>query len=140
MLACYIGISGVLLIILFNAGAYVDPWVSSKRIGRFFIANIHDNNGPILVSKILARGVYCFTDQKVAVIDVSGNGFFSPHPIPRFDTEQKVIDFFAQRPISYGILEYDHVLDVKRILKDRPYRVDEIKDIGGQWVIRVERI
>jgi hypothetical protein len=100
---------------------------------------VDPSQGPILASKFYVRGVRFYTDRPTAVIDIGGKGFWSPHPIPFLKTDQMVIDFLSERPVTWAVLKEGNVQDVHRILKSRPFKIAEIDGIGGKYILRIEK-
>lgn len=126
-----------LLILLFFARPYVEPWVSCKGISDVFNSLNDTSETTILASKFYVRGIRFYTDRKMAVIDINGEGFFSPHPIPFLNTDQKVVDLLKSQPITYAIVKEGNVEDLKRICPKANYNIEEIEGIGGKYILRI---
>ena len=131
-------ISATLLAVLFFARPYIEPWVSCKHISDVF-NEIDRSDTPVLASKFYVRGIRYYTDRDMAVIDINGKGFWSPHPIPFLNTDQKVIDFLSQRPMTYAIVKEGNVEDLKRICAGR-YHIEELDGIGGKFILRITKL
>lgn len=138
MLFSHVGISAALLATLLLARPYIEPWVSCEEICRVF-KGIDASDSPILTSKFYVRGIRFYTDRSVAVIDINGEGFFSPHPVPFLNTDQKVLDFLNARPVTYAILKEGNVEDLKRITAGHAYRVDDLGGSAGKYILRVTK-
>ncbi len=134
----YVGIDVVLLSVLLFAQPHVEPWVSCKNISEAF-KKIDQSDSVILTSKFYVRGVRYYTDRSVAVIDINGKGFFSPHPIPFLDSDQKVLDFLAQQKVTYAIVKEGNVKDLKRIIEGKPYFLEELTGSGGKYILRIQK-
>ena len=134
----YTAITAILLASLFFARPYIEPWVSCKHISEVF-NEIDKSNTPVLASKFYVRGIRYYTDRDMAVIDINGKGFWSPHPIPFLNTDQKVIDFLNQRPTTYAIVKEGNVEDLKRICAGQ-YNLEELDGIGGKYILRITKI
>jgi len=139
MILSYIGMTTTLLILLLAARPYIEPWVSCKDISDVF-KKIDQSDTPVLASKFYVRGVRYYTDRPMAVIDINGKGFWSPHPIPFLNTDQMVVDFFNERPVTYAVVKEGNVKDIFRILKGRPFTIEELDGIGGKFILRVTKI
>ncbi len=126
-----------LLILMFFARPYIEPWVSCKQIAEVFNQMNDHSNTTVLASKFYVRGIRFYTDRKMAVIDINGKGFYSPHPIPFLNTDQKVIDFLKSQPITYAIVKPDNVEDLKRISTMANYHIQEIDGIGGKYILKI---
>ncbi len=134
----YPAISAMLLATLFFARPYIEPWVSCKHISEVF-NEIDTSDTPVLASKFYVRGIRYYTDRDMAVIDINGKGFWSPHPIPFLNTDQKVLDFLDKRPTTYAIVKEGNVKDLKRICKGR-YTIEELDGIGGKFILRISKM
>ena len=132
------GITCVLLIMIFMVHTHIEPWVSCKPISDVF-NEIDRSDTPILTSKFYVRGVRYYTDRPVAVIDIGGKGFWSPHPIPFLNADHMVIDFLNKRPVTYAILKEGNVEDVERMLANRPFTIEHLEDIGGKYILRISK-
>ena len=75
----------------------------------------------------------------MAVIDINGKGFWSDHPIPFLNTDQKVIEFLDQRSVTYAVVKEGNVQDLKRICARR-YHIDELDGIGGKFILRITKL
>ncbi|MBI5415373.1 MAG: glycosyltransferase family 39 protein [Candidatus Omnitrophica bacterium] len=139
MIFAHAGLTTVLLVMIFLARPAMEPWVSCKGISDTF-QTIDRSDSTVLTSKFYVRGIRFYTDRKVAVIDINGEGFFSPHPVPFFNTDQKVLDFLATQPVTYAIVKEGNVRDLKRIIAGQPYRLRELQGTGGKYILRIEKI
>ncbi len=139
MLFSHVGISAALLATLLLARPYIEPWVSCEEICRVF-QGIDSSDSPVLTSKFYVRGVRFYTDRSVAVIDINGEGFFSPHPVPFLNTDRKVLEFLNERPVTYAILKEGNVDDLKRIAAGQAYRVEDLGGSAGKYILRVTKI
>ncbi|MBI5149543.1 MAG: glycosyltransferase family 39 protein [Candidatus Omnitrophica bacterium] len=139
MIFAHAGLTTVLLVMIFLARPVMEPWVSCKGISDVF-QTIDRSGSTVLTSKFYVRGIRFYTDRKVAVIDINGEGFFSPHPIPFLNTDRKVLDFLATQPVTYAIVKEGNVRDLKRIVAGQPYRLQELQGIGGKFILRIAKI
>lgn len=138
MLLAHTGVTAALLIMLLLAKPAAEPWVSCKDITDIF-KKIDNSNSTVLASKFYVRGIRYYTDRPMAVMDINGKGFFSPHPIPFLNTDGKVLEFLAAQPVTYAILKDGNVHDLKRILQGHPYHLAELQGIGGKYIVRIEK-
>jgi len=139
MLFSYVGISATLLVMLFFAKPYIEPWVSCKDVSQA-LNKIDTTNSRVLASKFYVRGVRFYTDRKMAVIDIAGKGFWSPHPIPFLSTDQMVIDYLNEEKVNYAVVKEGNVQDLYRILKDRSYKIENLFGIGGKYILRITKL
>lgn len=139
MLFSYVGISATLLVMLFFAKPYIEPWVSCKDVSHA-LNMIDKTNARVLSSKFYVRGVRFYTDRKMAVIDIAGKGFWSPHPIPFLNTDQMVIDYLNEEEVNYAVVKEGNVEDLYRILKGREYKIENLFGIGGKFILRITKL
>ena len=139
MLLAHAGVTVALLAVLLLARPSAEPWVSCKDITDIFKAIDHSNS-TVLTSKFYVRGIRFYTDRKMAVIDINGEGFFSPHPVPFLNTDQKVLEFLKTQPLTYAIVKEGNVRDLKRIVEGQPYRLEELRGVGGKHIVRIEKL
>ena len=128
---------GILLASLSFSYAAAEPWVSCKQICDVF-KKIDPPQDVILTSKFYARGVHYYTDRPVAVIDINGSGFFSPHPIAFLSTDEQVIEFLKQRPVTYCIVKKNQWESLKRITQDK-FNIIFFQEIGGKYILSIEQ-
>jgi hypothetical protein len=128
----------VLLIFLSLGRPYAEPWVSCKNICDVF-NTLDRSDSVVLTSKFYARGVRYYTDRKIAVIDINGEGFFSPHPIPLLNTREKVLDFLRAQPVTVAIVKAGDYEELSTLAKGEGMRLHFFQDIGGKMIVRIER-
>ncbi len=136
MVLSYPGVTIGLFTMLFLARPSIEPWVSCKDISEVF-KKIDQSDTTVLASKFYVRGIRFYTDRKMAVIDINGKGFWSPHPIPFLNTDQKVIDFLDSQPYTYAVVKEGNVEDLERITKGK-YHVQYFDKIGGKHILRID--
>lgn len=112
----------------------VEPFISSRDACEYLLKN-HKIKNTIITSKFYARGVHYYTDMPVAVIDIPGKPYFSPHPVPFLDSDQKVADFIRRQGKTYCVLKKSSVEDIDRLAKEFNYQV--IKSIGNVFVVEI---
>ena len=139
MLFAFTGVSVTLLAVLLLARPSAEPWVSCKDIADIF-KTVDHSDSTVLASKFYVRGIRFYTDRKMAVIDINGEGFFSPHPVPFLNTEQKVLEFLDTQPVTYAIVKEGNVIDLKRIVQGQPYRLEELQGVGGKHIVRIVKM
>jgi hypothetical protein len=113
--------------------------VSCKEIMAYF-QEVETGHKPIMASKILVRAVRFYTDQDdLRVIDIGGKGFWSPHPVDYFDTDDKVLDFLNKNHEVYAVVRSRAQEDIERITRNRPFVLEELYHKGGKVLIRITR-
>jgi len=128
-------ISFIIVLALLCGHPNAEPWVSCKKISEA-LKRIDSSDSTILTSKLYVRGVRFYTDRKSAVMDINGEGFFSPHPVPFLNTDEKVLHFLQTQPVTYGILKKSNVDDLKRMAGEK-FSVDQLDHIGDKYIVRV---
>lgn len=114
----------------------MEPFVSSKQVSEYILKN-YDIEGPILCSKFFVRGTRFYTGKEVAVIDIPGKKFFSPHPVEFLDEDYKVYDFVNKHKTVYCVLKRANVEDIKRI-SELGFKYNILKKIGNIYLVRIE--
>ncbi|MDD4954959.1 MAG: glycosyltransferase family 39 protein [Candidatus Omnitrophica bacterium] len=115
-----------------------EKYVSSKEASEYLLKNANINN-TILCTRIFVRGVKYYTDKDVAVVEISGKKFFSPHPIPFFTTDDEVRGFLLKQGVTYCVVKKSLVKDLERI-GGKDFKVTLLKIIGNEYIIKVERL
>ncbi|MFA5008700.1 MAG: glycosyltransferase family 39 protein [Candidatus Omnitrophota bacterium] len=115
-----------------------EPYVSSREASEYLLKNSNINN-TILCSRIFVRGVKYYTDKDVAVIDIPGKKFFSPHPILFLNTNEEARQFLLKQGVTYCIVKKSLVEGIKRICGP-DFKVTLLKVIGNEYIIEVRRL
>lgn len=116
---------------------YAEPYVSSKTTCEYLLKNFSVDNTTILCSKSFTRGVRFYTDKEVAVIDIKGKSFFSPHPVPFLNSKEKVQSFLDNQPITYCVLKKSYAKDIENIIGKR-FKSTLLKVIGDEYILKIE--
>jgi 4-amino-4-deoxy-L-arabinose transferase-like glycosyltransferase len=127
----------LLLYFILFSHSDLESYVSSKYSCEYLLSN-HSVQNTILCSKVYLRGVRYYTDKEIAVIDVGGKKFFSPHPILYLDTAQKIGDFLQRQEITYCIFKKSSMEDIEDIIHDE-FQVKVLKIIGNEYVLRISK-
>jgi 4-amino-4-deoxy-L-arabinose transferase-like glycosyltransferase len=141
--ACFafLGINAGLLTMLFLAKPYIEPWVSCRQISERFNEIPLHKDSVVLASKFYVRGVRYYTRRKMAVIDINGKGFFSPHhTVPFLNTDEKVMDFLRSQKVTYAIVKEGNVEDLKRIAKQMSYVFEDLGGQGGKYILKITKL
>ena len=113
----------------------IDSRLSSSSACRYL--REHDTGrGSVLCSKYFSRGVYYYAERDVAVVDVGGASFFSPHPIPFLDSDEKVRDFLRRQPKTYCVVDESSLRNLRRIVANS-MRLDVQEKFGNEYVATV---
>ena len=128
----------IVLAFLLLGRPYAEPWVSCKDICDVF-KKIDNSETTVLCAKFYVRAVRFYTDRKTAVIDINGKGFFSPHPIPFLNTDEKVLGFLNTQEVTYGVLKQSNVKDLERIARGQ-FTMTHLGDMGGKYIVRIEKL
>lgn len=114
----------------------IEPYVSSKSACEYLLNNYQVDN-TILCAKPFVRGVRYYTDKPVAVMDIPGTPFFSPHPIEFLNNDDKMAEFFRKQIVTYGIVKYASLEDLDRVCL-RGFKYTILKKIGNEYVLKIE--
>lgn len=116
----------------------IEPYLSPQEACRYLLKNYKIDN-TILSSKFFVRGVRYNTDKPVAVIDIPGTPFFSPHPLPFLNSPDKVRDFLSKQKITYCVLKKSSVEDIARITAGA-FKYTVLKVIGNEYILKIETL
>jgi hypothetical protein len=126
----------ITLVILFSMHNDIEPYISSKKACEYLVNNYEVNN-IVLCSKSFVRGVKYYTGKEVAVIDISGKQFFSPHPIKFLNTDLKVRNFLLGQSVTYCILKKGSIEAIKRIANNGLEFII-LNNIGDEYILRID--
>jgi len=127
----------LILFFIFSSQSNFQAYISSQDASRYLLSNYKVENR-ILCSKLFVRGVRFFTEKDLAVINVRGGNFFSPHPIPYLDTDEKVVSFLKSQSVTYCIISKSSLTDIKRIVSNNSFKLDMIKLIGDEYIVKIQ--
>jgi hypothetical protein len=126
----------MLIFSLFFIHKDIEPHISTRKACEYLLSNnVVDNT--ILCSKYFARDTRYNTGKRVAIIEIAGKNFFSPHPIPFLDTDLKVKDFLTKQPVTYCLLKKSSAKDIYRIA-NKEFKVTQLNIIGDKYILKVE--
>jgi len=114
----------------------IEPYLSPRESCEYLLKNYKIDNA-ILSSKFFVRGIKYYTDKEVAVIDMPGTQFFSPHPIPFLNSREKVLDFLRAQKITYCVLKKGSVRDISGLAPGE-FKYTELKVIGNEYILKIE--
>ena len=113
----------------------VEPNIASIATGEYLL-NKTRADSTLLCAKPFVRGVRYYTGRKVAVM---GSNFFSPHPIPFLDSDEKVKDFLRSQSATYCVFSKSLIQDIERIAKQE-FNVAVLKKIGNEYIVKIEPV
>jgi len=116
----------------------IEPYLSPKESCAYLLKNYKVDNA-ILSSKFFVRGVKYYTDKEVAVIDMPGTQFFSPHPVPFLNTQEKVRDFLRGQKSTYAILKKNSVEDIDQLVAGE-FKYTVLKVIGNEYILKIKTV
>lgn len=126
-----------IFITAFMITADIEPHVSMFEASNYLPAS--SQKTVILVSKPYARGVAYYTGQEVAVLNLGGNNYFSPHPLPILNTSEKLMEFLKNQSPTFAILKKKNYDDFnKKFSKD--LQIDVLKISGPNYVLKIEAL
>ncbi len=124
-----------LLYFAFSVHEDFDAYASGKEACELLV-NEHEPGATVLASKFFARGVKYFTDKDVAVIDIAGEGYFSPHPVSYLNNDKTVMDFLRSRPVTFAILRKGSYKELQRIASGE-FKIELLRVCGDEYVVKV---
>jgi 4-amino-4-deoxy-L-arabinose transferase-like glycosyltransferase len=119
-------------------GQGIEPYLSPKITCAYLLQN-YKVDGAILSSKFFVRGVKYYTDKEVAVIDMPGTPFFSPHPVPFLNTPDKLQEFLRKQKLTYCILKKNNLGDIQEHLSAE-FKSTILKVIGNEYIVKIEHL
>jgi 4-amino-4-deoxy-L-arabinose transferase-like glycosyltransferase len=128
----------LLLSVAFSGNSEYDAFVSSEKACAR-LKELTTATGTVLCSKMFARGVRYYTDWDVAVVNVGGSDYFSPHPVPYLDTHEKLRAFFMTQPVTYGIVRRSNAIDIERSLAGTDYSLERLAVVGDEHLVRIRQ-
>ncbi len=126
------------LFTLFFIKTDLEPYGSSYMLSQY-LPHAPGQKTVILSSKAYARGVRYYTGQDVAVLDMDGSNYFSPHPIPILTTVEQLKVFLAARPVTYALIKKWHSGPLDK-LSQEGFKVSEVKSLGYNYVLKIETL
>lgn len=115
----------------------IEPYLSSRDACAYLMKNYPVEN-IIISSKFYVRGVRYYTGREVAVLAPYQKNFFSPHPIPYFDSDEKASELIKSQKLTYCVLRKNAVEDLERIAKNFGFKYTLLKIIGNEYLLKVE--
>jgi len=129
-------VSALLLVIAAAITSDLEPYLSSRNACQY-LSDIPGVNGTALCSKFFTRGVKYYTGKEVAAVDINGTPFFSPHPIPFLDSEQKMRGFLRSQPVTYCVVRKSAANDIERLF-DNEFKSTILKIAGDEYILKIE--
>ena len=124
------------LIALFLLRHDLEPYVSSYGAAQY-LPRQEIFKTTILSSKPYARGLRFYTGQDIAVMDINGRNYFSPHPIPILNTLDKLKEFLREQKRTYAVLKKG-AYNTLSTLDPANFKVTLLGRCGLEYVLTVE--
>ena len=115
-----------------------DDYVSSKAAVDYLKKNCPAGD-VILSSKFFARGVRFYSERDVAVTNLGGTNFFSPHPIPFLDSDEKIEHFLNTQKVTSAVLNKGSFMDMERIARNK-FKLSLLKKIGNEHIMVIQTL
>ena len=117
--------------------ADIEPYISS------FEASQYLPHAPVktilLSSKPYARGLRYYTGEDIAVLDINGSNYFSPHPIPILNTMDKLTEFLQAQRFTYAVVKKG-AYKILTALPADAFRVTPVKTVGYNYILTIESL
>ncbi|MBI3601553.1 MAG: glycosyltransferase family 39 protein [Candidatus Omnitrophica bacterium] len=120
----------------FMISSDLEPYISMYE-PCLYVPSAAMHKTTILVAKAYARGVHYYTDQDVAVMDLGGQNYFSPHPIPILNTKEKLLEFLHSQPQIFAILKKSYYQYLTKNYADH-FDIDVLKIAGVNYILKIE--
>ncbi len=118
----------------FMITADIEPHVSMMEVSAYLPTSLQKTT--ILVSKPYARGISYYTGQEVAVLNLGGENYFSPHPIPILNTPEKLLEFLKNQSTTFAVLRKKHYESLKSKNFEK-IQIDIVKIVGPNYVLKI---
>ncbi len=116
----------------------LEPYISMYDAS-CYVPSAKGRKTTLLVAKPYARGIYYYTGLDVAVMDLGGQNYFSPHPIPILNTKDKLLAFLNSQPQTFAILKKSGYEFLKKNYARR-FHINVLKMAGRNYVLKIEPI
>jgi len=127
-----------IFITAFMIVGFIEPHISMNE-ACLYVPSLAMKKTTILTSKPYARGVAFYTHQEVAVLNIAGENYFSPHPIPIITTEEALEIFLAAQQETYAIVRKSQYEDIKKHVSDK-FQVNLLKISGRNYILKIDPI
>ena len=114
----------------------VELYVSTRPAVEYLMQG-RDVQGKIMCSKFFVRGVKYFSGKDVVLMNVNSPNFFSPHPVPDLNTDEKLSGFLRTQPVTYGIVNNHAWEDLQRMGPSYGFKAELLKLVGDEYVVKV---
>ncbi|MBF0489896.1 MAG: glycosyltransferase family 39 protein [Candidatus Omnitrophica bacterium] len=125
-----------ILLMAYMVMPYLEPHISMYDAS-CYVPSLAMHKTTILTVKPYARGVAYYTNQDVAVIDINGQNYFSPHPIPILNTQEKVETFLKSQKQTYAIVKKS-IYEYFQKTYANQFKIDVLKISGRNYILKIE--
>ena len=94
--------------------------------------------GTILCSPKYVRSVRFFTQRLVAVVDIGGGPFFSPHPITALYADWQLANFLKTQKATYCVVSKGGYCDLQRFAGVGKWKLTLLKQVGDEYLAELE--
>ncbi|MEI7999092.1 MAG: glycosyltransferase family 39 protein, partial [Candidatus Omnitrophota bacterium] len=127
-----------IFITAFMITSAVEPHVSMYEAA-LYVPSLSMHKTTILTGKPFARGVNYYTGQDVAVMDLGGKNYFSPHPIPILNTKESLLAFLNTQPQTFAIVKKSNYEYLNKNYAQQ-FHINVLKMTGRNYVLRIEPV
>jgi len=113
----------------------IEPYVSVEDVSQY-LPNASGQKMMVMTSKHNARGIKYYTGQEVAILEMGGANYFSPHPIRLFSDMPQLVEFLRSRPYTYAVIKKWHDSALVELPKGQ-FKVEVLNAVGPDYVIRI---
>ncbi len=129
----------LVLFLALTTSSNISPYISSQTAVEHLLKN-RQVDGKIMASKFLIRGVKYFSGKDPVLVNFSDSNFFSPHPVPDLNTQEKLSSFLKSQPVSYGILN-DHTWQaLEAFCLKNGFHAELIEKVGNVYIVKVTTV
>ena len=127
-----------ILLTAFMITSNLEPYVSMQEVS-LYLPSVQMMKSTILCIKPYTRGVRYYTHQEVALLNLGGENYFSPHPIPVITSQEQLLAFLKSQPQTFAVVKKSGY-EMFNKSYNKNFQVHVLKITGPNYVLRIEPI
>ncbi len=128
------GIFAFVIVAMTSANARIEEMTSIKPVA-LEAARMRRDGAPIVCSRILARGIFFYTQQPLIVLANQPQPFFTPHPLPVIVGAEGLKEFVQQHGTALCVLRAGERGMLEAALSST--QRDHLHSLGNRIIVRV---
>ncbi len=114
----------------------IEPYVSTQAAAQY-LSEQPAASGKIISSKFFARSVKYYLNKDVALMNINGKNYFSPHPIENLDSHEELIAFLRRQGVTYGVVSDHDWEDLRTFSQHNGMNPVLLKVIGDKYIVKI---